>query len=565
MSGATTTGARRGGFPITRLDTVEAHSVEAVSELARIARAEISQIADPALYTLTETDLKEFECHGVGIGWYKSGRLLGCWLSWGSSLLVAIRRTAALAWQLTGIPQPSELEAEDLNVVITILRHPRFLGELTAPAVANAFDLGEETLVASSGNHSAAVFPHFVCHHGWSGHQTAELALRKAGIASTGSAKWSAYQTTTWVDGEGRQFPIKFGFPLRSDSAPAANIDFRLFANSVGDFIASLTDSDGLPFYLYDPLTDTTVKEGPIGRVIFALDALAEAASVLGNENWAVIAKNGLQFCVDRLTLIGERVRLDIAGRPGSAAAECELLASLASWLPEILDQPTVRILAQQIRTLFKPDGTITHLAAGFRSGVDHDILPGVALVALGRYAKHTESRLDMTGLEEQLAWYRRRFRTSQSWAMVGWQMQGWSVIADVALVSGAKDFVFELTDWALSLQLDLNGAFLTDLAALGPSFHTAWIAEGVAEAWRLAELSDEPVRAVRYANSWRRSMGFMHRLTMEEADGFMLPNPSRAAGGVRSCYTDSRLRIDYAAHLLRALARGIALMSRTV
>ncbi|HEX3470097.1 MAG TPA: hypothetical protein VHT28_02830, partial [Silvibacterium sp.] len=294
------------------------------------------------------------------------------------------------------------------------------------------------------------------------------------------------------------------------------------------------------------------------------LDALAEAASVLGNDEWAAIARNGLQVCVDQLTTAHQGVSLEAKGRPKSAAADCELLAALASWLPATLEQPAVFSLVQQVLTFFKADGMISDLAPGFRAGTDHDILPGVALVALGRYARHAGSCNEAAHLEEQLAWYRRRFRLCRSWAMIGWQMQGWSVLWDVAAVRGARDFVFEMADWAISLQLDKNGAFLTDLAVAGPSFHTACVAEGVVEAWRLAAAAGQSERAERYANSWRRSIDFMGSLTVEEIDGDLLPNPRRALGGVRPSLSDSRLRIDYSAHLLRALVRGMALMEHS-
>ncbi|HEX3471415.1 MAG TPA: AMMECR1 domain-containing protein, partial [Silvibacterium sp.] len=289
--------------------------VSAIAALAGLARATISGIPDTVSDGLVAgMDLENLDIHGAGVGWYEEGRLLGCWLSWGSSLAIAVRRAAARAWQLCGRTQPTASEARDLKVLITLLHEPRHLGELSAQAAAEAFDLGEETLVASAGDHSAAVFPHFMCHHGWSGRQTADLALRKAGIRGP-SAMWSAYRTTSWLDGQGLQFPIEHGFPIRP-AGPVTNDRFGRSARAVADFIARHVDSNGLPVYQYDPLTDSVVRDGPIGRIIFALDALAEAASVLGNDEWAAIARNGLQVCVDQLTTAHQGVSLEAKGRP---------------------------------------------------------------------------------------------------------------------------------------------------------------------------------------------------------------------------------------------------------
>lgn len=535
----------------------EAELPEALmTALGRLAWAQISGVAVPGA-EIAGCDA-ELACSGAGVGWYEDGRLLGCWLSWSPALGVAVRRAADRAWQRSGRPQQPPLAAQRLTVLITVLFEPRDLGELDAAAAAAAFDLGVETLVAASGKRSAAVFPHFACHYGWSGRQTAQLALRKAGIGGTGPARWSAYRTASWLDGPNGRFPIDHGFPARSAAGPPMTDRFRRSACAVAQFIAGSVGCDGLPVYAYDPLTDTVIRDGPVGRIIFALDALAEAASLLRNEGWKTIAEHGLHVCLERLSTIDGRVRLDVENRPSSTAAECELVAALAAWLPQSLEEPMVRVLAGQVRKLFKRDGMISDLALGFRIATDHDILPGVALVGLGKCALRTGIFSEIGGLDAHLAWYRRRFRLARSWAMVGWQMQGWSIVSDCALVDGARDFVFELADWAASWQLDKNGAFLTDLA-VGPSFHTACVAEGIVEAWRLAIVAGDPDRTKRYADCWQRSCDFMAGLTIDERDGLLLPNPARAIGGVRPLATDSRLRIDYAAHVLRALVRGVA------
>src|SRR5262249_46293870 len=150
-----------------------------------------------------------------------------------------------------------------------------------------------------------------------------------------------------------------------------------------------------LPNYRYEPVTDTAIRDGSAGRVIFALDALAEAGSLLGNNAWANAAVHGLQCCVERLRVDNQQVSLHLEGRPGSPAADCELLAALASWLPSSFENTAVRMLARQTRALFHHDGMISHLAPGFRMGTDHDILPGVALVALGRSMRYPESAIE--------------------------------------------------------------------------------------------------------------------------------------------------------------------------
>jgi orotate phosphoribosyltransferase len=541
-----------------------------LATLVHIARDAIC--AQPStLGSGAETALDGLRFSGAGIAWYQAGRLLGCWLSWNSSLSIAVRRAAAQAWQLGNLPQTSQEALRNFSVLLTLLDRPRPLGELTAVAVAGAFDLGREALVASAGKRSAAVFPHFVCHHGWSARQTAEMALRKANIAPTATAAWVAYRANSWLIGEkpdgdtpgGEDKPVllQHGFPRRSPSPRFTTDSIRQSAAEIADYLATQINADGLPAYLYDPVDDVSVRVGSIGRIIFALDALCEAGAALHNERWAEMGSNGLQRCLDRLEVVGGQLRMDLEGFSGSSAAFCELLAALACWLRPSLQNPSAVALARQVHGLFKPDGMISEVAEGFRMGTDPDILPGVALVAVGRYAQHTGVGCEMPALETQLAWYRRRFRLCRPWAMIGWQMQGWSVINEIAAAPGAVDFVFEMADWAIHSQLDSNGAFLTDLALVEPGFHTAYVAEGIAAAWRQALCRGHRKRADHYAGSWMRSMQFMDTLVLRPTDCPLLPNPAKALGGVRASAIDARLRVDYAAHHLRALVRGMMLM----
>jgi hypothetical protein len=113
------------------------------------------------------------------------------------------------------------------------------------------------------------------------------------------------------------------------------------------------------------------------------------------------------------------------------------------------------------------------------------------------------------------------------------------------------------MADWALDWQLEKNGAFITDLYPSGPSFHTAFVAEGMAAAWRAArDLGDEP-RTARYARSCRDAAAFMSGLIIRPSHTYCMRNPPRAVGGVRTAPARSDVRIDYVSHALLALVSG--------
>lgn len=192
--------------------------------------------------------------------------------------------------------------------------------------------------------------------------------------------------------------------------------------------------------------------------------------------------------------------------------------------------------------------------------GADHDILPGVALVALAKYSQaiHGAHLLPEKEMRPWLDWYRRRFCLLHRWLMIGWQMQAWSALHALTDADEHAAFVFEMADWALDWQLEKNGAFLTDLHVDGPSFHTACVAEGIGDAWALAQKVGDRERASRYGQSWRAAIDFMDTLMIGDEDTYCMPDPQRARGGVRLSATSTALRIDFASHLLLALLKGV-------
>jgi hypothetical protein len=116
------------------------------------------------------------------------------------------------------------------------------------------------------------------------------------------------------------------------------------------------------------------------------------------------------------------------------------------------------------------------------------------------------------------------------------------------------------MADWAADRQLERTGAFITELSPTGPSFHAAFLAEGMAAAWGLAQRTGDAARARRYAHSCHEALRFMTKLILYPEDGFCLHDPKRAVGGVRCDLTTSYVRIDFVSHTVMAFARSLAL-----
>ena len=121
------------------------------------------------------------------------------------------------------------------------------------------------------------------------------------------------------------------------------------------------------------------------------------------------------------------------------------------------------------------------------------------------------------------------------------------------------ESFVYELADWALEYQLDKNGAFLVDYTPDGPGFQTACVLGALADAWSVACRAGQRERERKYRDAWERGVGFIDRLIIRKDDTFAMREPSKSLGGVRQSLTGSTVRIDYVAHTLLALVKGLS------
>jgi hypothetical protein len=285
------------------------------------------------------------------------------------------------------------------------------------------------------------------------------------------------------------------------------------------------------------------IVEGASARIIHALAALEEAGRTFGVGAWSETGRRGLRRC------------LATEAQPPPAMTACQLLAALSAFD----DSKSAAALATRVAAMLQPDGRITDHPEGRGVASEHDFLPGVALLSLAKYAKRSGDGHALELVGPQFEWYRRRFRLRHPWGMVGWHTQAWTALHEFTRSDEHAAFVFEMADWALDRQHVRTGAFLSDLSPEGPSFHTAFLAEGIAAAWLLAIRVRDAGRADKYARSCNRALRFMDELIILPEDTYCMPDPVRARGGVRGTLTSSGVRIDYVSHTLMAYLNAIA------
>lgn len=405
----------------------------------------------------------------------------------------------------------------------------------------------------------ASVGPHF----NWGKERFARELLRKAGIEKL-PCTWCTYQTATWLERPQGVRKIASGFPERG-LAPQSAEQWEANIALLGNYIARSSGANDLPEYAYFPVTGQRVVPGSPARLIHALAALDEAGRVLNMPPWRAAAARGLSFCLRKLGQRNGKLTLALAGQAPSEMADCQLLSAASrAEIPEEMTN-TVDALAARVKGMVQPDGRVTDTPGGLGVESEHDFLPGAALLALAQYAAARCDAALVKSLSPQLEWYRRRFRLLRPWGMVGWQTQAWAAIHALTTDPEQAAFVFEMAEWAADRQQERTGAFVTELSPTGPSFHAAFLAEGMAAAWSLAQRSGEAARAMRYAHSCREALRFMTKLILYPEDGVCLHDAGRAVGGVRCSLTTSYVRIDFVSHTLMAFARSLALRKTEV
>ncbi|HEX9943606.1 MAG TPA: AMMECR1 domain-containing protein [Thermoanaerobaculia bacterium] len=492
--------------------------------------------------------------YAVGVTLYHRG-LGGCTLAWSGSLDDCLGRAARGALgdrrfkdRLAGVP------AGEIDLVVSILHDREWVGELPTARVARKLRLGLDALAVQQGERAALFLPSVAVDYNWSKEQLVAELMRKAGIAGS-PCQWATFRTATWVgtkDGAVRR--LWFGFPVRGER-PRGDGEVRADAALLASYLMRSRGPDGLPEYEYLPIEGRRTRDGTAARVVHALAALDEAGRFLEDPAMTEAARDGLRFCVahvggpagDALALPG------LAAGPMAIATLLETLAGcgeaglLASAAP----------LADRLLALLRPDGRISERLTG---AADHDYLPGAVLLALARYWSAGGAGRCLERLAGAFAWYRRRFRMLQPWGMAGWHTRAWTAVHALSRDPEHAAFVFEIADWALDWQHERTGAFITDLHEAGPSFHTAFLIEGIADAWALAlELGDER-RAAAYGRSWREAVRFLDQLIIRREDTFCMADAERALGGVRSSRANSDVRIDFVSHTLLALIQGARL-----
>ncbi|GMU58173.1 MAG: hypothetical protein AMXMBFR33_73190 [Candidatus Xenobia bacterium] len=470
-------------------------------------------------------DLVPQVLYGVSVALYHRG-LAGCGVAFEGSLEECLREAARIALHEDAryAERRRDVPPASWTVMVSLLHQRTFLGEGPA-SKASRLRRGMDSLAVACKERQALFLPHVSVHRSWDWSTTGGELLAKARLPEKSTASWFLAPTVSWMRRGDKHWALSMGFPERGPGPTLLNNPAPL-----AGYLARLAGPDGLPGLWSDPCSGERYPTGGSARRLHGLWALVRAARTLADPELEQAARRGLQAC----QLQGGELRLPDA--PRSRLAEALLLLSL---LEGEGDEREAR-LAADLRELIQSDGRILSRPKSRGLEPELDCLSGAVVLALTRYARRRNQ--PVPDFSASQAFYRRRFAVCHPWAMVGWHTQAWSE------VEGAQEFVFELADFALAWQHRRSGAYLCDLDPDGFSFHTAFVAEGVARAARLADSE----RRERYRDSCQQAFRFMERLRLRPEDAPLLASPD-FVGGVRGSLNRAEVRVDYVSHTLIA------------
>lgn len=208
-----------------------------------------------------------------------------------------------------------------------------------------------------------------------------------------------------------------------------------------------------------------------------------------------------------------------------------------------------------------KPDGSFRTSYPPASGESSQDYFPGEALLALAKHYVQTRDGAIHDACDKSLPFYQAYYRERKPPMFIPWQAQAWGHFARETRLRKYADFVFEMSDTLIPLQIAgrtgpdriYNGGF--DVYGRGRAgISSAVYVEGLVDALKTARAFNDAKRAAAYEKTIRAAVPFLLQLRFKPEETFFVQTPSEVLGGFRDSPADPTLRIDHSQHALAAL-----------
>ena len=424
----------------------------------------------------------------------------------------------------------------DLAVSLSFLRRDLEVGDWAPHEVMGPTRFGEQAMQVRRGRRSALLLPQVAPWQNLDRLGFAQQAAEKAGLARR-PMWWTRWDAASWLlDAHGpRPLVDGVGVPTRvrgskglPDLAALWLRHLGRHSRGAGTPVVSTLPFSGAVQRAWEPawLAHRAWTFARLGRA-------AEAARTLGLLRPAV--KRGELW----LTAPGGTPTLAEVAFTTLAACELRARRDAALWAQRLVDALT-------------PHGAFATHPGGVVDEAWLDFVPGQALLALAHAARLGAARVDAGLVDRALGFARRRWRARGTWPQVSWLAQAFLAWGRLRRDRTLLGLALELADAFLPNQSQADGGFLHEGAPEGGAgATTAVLLEGVAAGRAAARALGDAGRVRRYGAALDRGVGYLDRLTLQERDRALLPDPDLALGGLRTSPRRGDVRLDFVQHAL--------------
>lgn len=341
-------------------------------------------------------------------------------------------------------------------------------------------------------------------------------------------------------------------------------------ATGIAMWMANNVDPDGRLPYLWntseerpDQSSDNAIRRflGAIGLGRFAGLQSDETLADPYRRNLAHLLDSYLEPLGDGMAIIAERHSANLGA---SALAGLAILAGPQ----DSIDQQALSMLVRAVASMTHDRrGFRTHFYPADRDGQGWEFYSGEALLFLCEAARR---RIPGAPPEAELfVAYRRcrdRWRERRHVAFISWHSQALTSLYRMAPARELADFIAEMNDWLIELQLpdatepDRLGEFGDPLRPEHGTPHassTGVYLEGLADARDIARALGDTKRVTRYERTISLAFRSLRQLQFRDwRCTWYLERPEAVLGALRSNVNDNRVRIDNCGHALAGLVK---------
>lgn len=340
-------------------------------------------------------------------------------------------------------------------------------------------------------------------------------------------------------------------------------------ADALGDYLFHHVRDDGYLTYMLDPAEgrDIDGKNNMI-RQWMATVAMGRAAAKRpdAEAKYAISHRNIRHNLRHYYRATAELGLIEWDGMVKLGAVALAAIALMEHPQRAEFERPERKLLAT-VQGLWQPDGSFQTLLKPRNFEHARNFYPGEALLAWAIKLGLEPSDALASRFQTSFRYWRTWHRENLNPAFIPWHTQAYYLEWKRTGNDEYKDFIFEMSDWLLSMQRteklmypEVLGRFYDPEREHFGSPHassTGVYMEGLIDAWMLAKEVGDEERRERYRAALVRGLRVTMQLCyLEPWQAFYARDPGDCLGGVRTNIYNTRVRCDNVQHCLMGILR---------